>query len=156
MIEMIKKLWLTISLKKKLGSFSILVAMVMALSVLFNIQIMNFSLGSFHVILDDNSKCYDFQEAIENEINAFEHFIKEQSEENRDAYILACVRTERCISALPYDYSQIGPERYARTWNIKNSYESYSGTRDEFIKLTPFETNYIPKLYNLTFADKTD
>lgn len=149
MIEMIKKLWLTISLKKKLGSFSILVAMVMALSVLFNIQIMNFSLGSFHVILDDNSKCYDFQEAIENEINAFEHFIKEQSEENRDAYILACVRTERCISALPYDYSQIGPERYARTWNIKNSYESYSGTRDEFIKLTPFETNYIPKLYKI-------
>lgn len=149
MIEMIKKLWLTISLKKKLGSFSILVAMVMALSVLFNIQIMNFSLESFHAILDDNSKCYDFQEAIENEIHAFERFVKEQSEENRDSYILACVRTERCISALPYDYSQIGPERYARTWNIKNSYESYSGARDELIKLTPFETNYIPKLYQI-------
>lgn len=149
MIEMIKRLWLTISLKKKLGSLSVLVGMVMGVSVLFNIQIMNFSLGSFHVILDDNSKCYDFQEAMEKEIAAFERFVKEQNEENKDAYILACVRTERCIAALPYDYSQIGPERYARTWNIKNGYESYCGYRDAFVKLTPFETNYIPRLYQI-------
>ncbi len=149
MLEMIKKTWLTISLKKKLGAFSVLVAAVMALSVLFNIRVMKFSLGSFQMILDDNSRCYDFQEAMENEIVAFERFVKERSKENWDNYTLACASTERCISALPYSYDQIGTERYARTWNIKNGYGSYSSIRDEFVRLTPFETNFIPKLYKI-------
>ena len=61
-----------ISLKRKIGSFAVMVILVMGLSVAFNIRIMDFSLGSFNVILDDNSRCHDFQEAMELEIKAFE------------------------------------------------------------------------------------
>lgn len=42
MFRYIKNLWLTISLKKKLGTFSIIVILVMGLSIAFNILIMNF------------------------------------------------------------------------------------------------------------------
>ena len=64
MITYIKKQWLKFSLSWKLGVFSILIVFVMGISVLFNIQVVSFSLGSFYVVLDDNSKCYAFQEEI--------------------------------------------------------------------------------------------
>ena len=69
MFRYIKNLWLTISLKKKLGTFSIIVILVMGLSIAFNILIMNFSLDSFNVILNDNSLCYDLQEALEQAVS---------------------------------------------------------------------------------------
>ena len=118
MFQNIKEIWLTISLKRKIGSFAVMVILVMGLSVAFNIRIMDFSLGSFNVILDDNSRCHDFQEAMELEIKAFEVYVRDRTQENRDEYVLACVRSERCLRSLPFDYERIGEERYARTWNV--------------------------------------
>ena len=60
-----------------------------------------------------------------------------------EEYILSCVRTERCIRALPFQYSSIGEERYARTWNIKNSYEAYSVFREQILKMNEEESGYI-------------
>lgn len=145
----IKNLWLTISLKKKLGSFAIIVILVMGLSVAFNIQVMNFSLDSFDIILNDNSKCHDFQEALELEIKSFEIYIREHTSENREQYVLACVRTERCILSLPFDYDRIGEERYARTWNVRNGYEGYCKSRDEIIEMDILDKEFIPSLYRV-------
>ena len=50
MFQNIKEIWLTISLKRKIGSFAVMVILVMGLSVAFNIRIMDFSLGSFNII----------------------------------------------------------------------------------------------------------
>lgn len=125
MFRYIKNLWLTISLKKKLGTFSIIVILVMGLSIAFNILIMNFSLDSFNVILNDNSLCYDLQEALEQEASAFEEYIRDRSWERAKEYRLACFKTEESIKALPFQYTDINQERYARTWNIKNGYEGY-------------------------------
>ena len=76
MFQYIKNIWLSVSLKKKLGSYTVMVILVMGLSVAFNIYVMNFALGSFNVILDDNSRCHDFQEAMELEIKAFETYVR--------------------------------------------------------------------------------
>ncbi len=149
MITYMKQQWLKLSLKKKFSSFSILIILITGISIGFIIQLVNFSMGGFFVILDDNSKCYEFQEALELEVKAFEGFIKEQSEEKLEEYQLACARTERCILELPYDYQQIGSERYARTWNIKNSYESYKESRDAMTKASAFDTYFIPGLYQV-------
>ena len=65
MFSYIKNQWLSISLKKKLGAFSVVVILVMGLSIAFNMLVMNFSLESFNVILNDNSLCYDVQESME-------------------------------------------------------------------------------------------
>ncbi len=58
--------------------------------------------------------------------------MRDKREENKAAYRLSCARAQRCLDALPFDYGQIGSERYARTWNVKNGYESYQVRRDEF------------------------
>lgn len=145
----VKNKWLSISLKKKLGFFAAAVILVMGLSAAFNIRVMNFALGGFNVILDDNSRCHDFQEAMTLEVKAFETYVREKNEENRGAYVLACVRTERCIRSLPFDYNRIGKERYARTWNVKNSYESYSIAREAVLGMSPADADYVTRLYKV-------
>ena len=58
MFSYIKNQWLSISLKKKLGAFSVVVILVMGLSIAFNMLVMNFSLESFNVILNEFSLCF--------------------------------------------------------------------------------------------------
>lgn len=149
MFKYLKNLWLRISLKKKLGSFAVMVILVMGLSVAFNIRVMKFSLDSFNVILNDNSRCHDFQEAMELEIKAFETYAKERTMDNREEYVLACVRSERCLKSLPFDYGRIGEERYARTWNVRNGYEGYNLFREEVLRMDTTEKNFIPSLYRV-------
>lgn len=149
MFKYIKNIWLRISLKKKLGSFAVMVILVMGLSVAFNIRVMKFSLDSFNIILNDNSRCHDFQEAIELEIKAFEIYVKERTVDNREQYVLACVRSERCLHSLPFDYGRIGKERYARTWNVRNGYEGYSSFREAVLSMDALDQDFIPSLYRV-------
>lgn len=97
----LRKLWMTISIKRKIGIFAAMVILIMALSASFNVWITNVSLGSFGGILNDNSRCNDFQEALDQEIRAFEHYVRNADQESRDTYRVACVRTERCLWSLP-------------------------------------------------------
>lgn len=145
----LKSLWLSISLKRKLGIFSIIVILVMGMSIAFNMLVMNFSLDSFNVILNDNSLSYDLQEAMEEEARIFEEYVRERSFQKAEEYRNACYRTERCLKVLPFDYTAIGPERYARTWNIKNGYEGYSSFRDEVLKMDPLDDAFVEKLYRV-------
>ena len=146
---MLRNIWLTISIKKKIGIFAAMVILIMASSAVFNVWVMDFTLDGFDEILSDNSRCNDFQQAMELEIDAFESYVRERTEEHWEEYILSCVRTERCIRALPFQYSSIGEERYARTWNIKNSYEAYSVFREQILKMNEEESGYITSLYRV-------
>ena len=149
MFSYIKNQWLSISLKKKLGAFSVVVILVMGLSIAFNMLVMNFSLESFNVILNDNSLCYDVQESMEQEADAFELYVRERSWENAKQYRLACFKTESSIDALPFDYDVIGPERYARTWNIKNGYEGYQYFRDQVLHMDQSDDGFVMQLYRV-------
>lgn len=145
----IKNLWLRISLKKKLGTFSIIVILVMGLSIAFNVLVMNFSLNSFNIILNDNSQCYDVQEAMGREAAAFGEYIRERTQENEEEFRQACLKTGQTINALPFDYALLSPERYARTWNIKNGYEGYGRFRDELIEMDPQDPEFVQMLYRV-------
>ena len=149
MFSYIKNQWLSISLKKKLGAFSVVVILVMGLSIAFNMLVMNFSLESFNVILNDNSLCYDVQESMEQEADAFELYVRERSWENAKQYRLACFKTESSLEALPFDYDVIGPERYARTWNIKNGYEGYQTFRDQVLHMDQSDEGFVEQLYRV-------
>ncbi len=149
MYQSIRNLWLTISLKKKLAVYSGMVILMLLLSAVFNLQLMNFALGHFRVILNDNSRCQDFQKAMELEVQAFERVVRERNEEAEQDYKIACARSERCIRGLPFDYQTIGEERYARTWNVRNAYENYSRTRDGFIGTLSQETYNVADLYRI-------
>lgn len=149
MYQYIRNLWLSITMKQKLGFYTAMVILIMALSVVFNVHVMDFALGGFNEILDDNSRCHDFQEAMELEVKAFERYVRERTVENREEYVLACVRSERCIRSLPFDYDRIGEERYARTWNVKNGYENYSASREDILNMDTRSEGFISRLYKV-------
>ena len=149
MYQRIRRLWLSISLKQKFGLYTAIVILIMAVSAVFSIQVMDFSLGSFNEILDSNARCNDFQEALDQEVEAFESYVRERTRELREEYVLACVRTERCLRSLPFDYEKIGEERYARTWNVKNGYENYSKSRDQLLTRSASDMEFIRDLYQV-------
>lgn len=146
---MLRNIWLTISIKKKIGIFAAMVILIMALSATFSICIMNFSLGGFNTILNDNSRCHDFQEALDLEIESFADYIRDATPDTKDQYVLSCVRTERCLRSLPFDYARIGTERYARTWSILNGYETYQAYRDELAETQVRESDFVERLYRV-------
>ena len=146
---MLRNIWLTIPIKKKIGIFAAMVILIMALSATFSICIMNFSLGGFNTILNDNSRCHDFQEALDLEIESFADYIRDATPDTRDQYVLSCVRTERCLRSLPFDYARIGTERYARTWSILNGYETYQAYRDELAETQVRESDFVERLYRV-------
>lgn len=146
---MLRNIWLTISIKKKIGIFAAMVILIMALSATFSICIMNFSLGGFNTILNDNSRCHDFQEALDLEIESFADYIRDATPDTRDQYVLSCVCTERCLRSLPFDYARIGTERYARTWSILNGYETYQAYRDELAETQVRESDFVERLYRV-------
>lgn len=147
--QKLRELWLSTTLKHKLGLYTAMVILIMASSAVFNVWVMDFTLDGFDEILSDNSCCNDFQQAMELEVDAFEAYVRERSDERWEEYVLSCVRTERCVRALPFQYSSIGEERYARTWNIKNSYETYSRFREQILKMNEEESGYITSLYRV-------
>ena len=144
-----RELWMEISLKKKLGLFAVMIVLVVGLSVVFDLVAINYVVGNFQQILDDNSRCHDLQEAMELETGAFAAYVRDRSQENEAEYRRSCVKSEQCLKALPFDYRQIGSERYARTWNIKNGYDSYRESRDQFLEMDAGEEGYIASLYDV-------
>ncbi|MDD3253962.1 MAG: sensor histidine kinase [Lachnospiraceae bacterium] len=149
MYQSVRNLWLSITLKQKLALYTVMVILIMVFSGAFNIHVMNYALGGFNEILNDNSRCHDFEEAIALEARAFENYVRDRSVENHEDYVLACVRSERCLRSLPFDYARIGEERYARTWNVKNGYEQYSSIKEELLGKPSRSQEYVSGLYRV-------
>ncbi|MDO5418059.1 MAG: sensor histidine kinase [Lachnospiraceae bacterium] len=144
-----KNIWISLSLKQKLKAFTIIVISVMCVSVLLNFQLMKVFSDSFEEILDDNSRCYDFQEALNQESKTFNAYVRRRTEESRAEYERARDRAAECVLALPFDYERIGRERFARTWNVVNGYENYSSARDQILQSKEVNKEYVTKLYQV-------
>ena len=141
--------WMSFTLKKKFGVFAGAVVFTIALAVCINILVVNFALYGFGTILDDNAKCYAFQEAIEKETKAFETFVRSRTEENRENYERACKKTAAKLKELPFVYEETGASRYAKTWSIHNSYEVYERAREQVTAMTGHEKDYVTALYEV-------
>lgn len=144
-----KQLWLGISLKKKMSVYVCLVIFVICLSTAFSFFLTDFALNTFNTILDDNAVCYAFQEAMEFESDAFEAYARDRTDEKRLVYEDACDQTEESLDRLPFDYSVIGAERYAKVWSIRNAYENYCLSRDRVLDIKPGGSGYITSLYEV-------
>lgn len=125
------------------------VVLNISLVVLVNVFVVNFSLYGFGQILDENARSHAFQEAMEKEAEAFEIYMRKKSGENKAGYLAACAATQRCLKALPFDYMEIGATRYARTWSIRNAYESYSQIREQVVELEEQDAGYVTSLYRV-------
>ena len=132
MFSYIKNQWLSISLKKKLGAFSVVVILVMGLSIAFNMLVMNFSLESFNVILNDNSLCYDVQESMEQEADAFELYVRERSGRMQSNTGWPVLRRRAVWRPCPLTMMSLGLSGMPGRGILRTGYEGYpgfSGTR---------------------------
>ena len=62
---------------------------------------------------------------------------------------MSCARTRTALKSLPFDYEEIGAERYGATWSILNMYENYAKTRDAFLELEEDAPDYLDRLYTV-------
>ncbi len=130
----IRKYWLSMAIGAKIQVFILLLILVVLIAAGFNMYTLRFSTGDVNQILKDIARCENAQEAMSEEEAAFGIFVRDPSKESLDDLNHAAVRSLSNISLLPNDYSQIGAERFAWTWRIKNMYRNYSEQREAICK----------------------
>lgn len=139
--------WYELSIKKKLYVQMISVTLFMAGAILLNINVSYAFISDVRELLEDNLSGYKLMESLDTETEAFQNMAHDWTVENQESLLAASMETINSIDALSFDYRKIGEERYAITWNIRNSYEEYQKQRDKTIVLKENGMEYISDLY---------
>ena len=125
-----KEYWLALSIGSKMRLFVLFLLFGIVMTAGFNIYSIRFSTGEVNRILREISQCESVQDAMTAEETAFRAYVHTPSEENLSRLEQSIVHTKSSIALLPSDYREIGAERFARTWRIRNAYKSYAVLRD--------------------------
>lgn len=143
------QLWQALTIKKKILTLAGAVFVVCLLSVIFNIWVVKFSLVDFNRILEQNTNSINLVQALEQESNYFKDYVQRQDGVTEEVLAEAMEHTKEAVYAMPFDYSDIGAERYARTWSMRSSYEVYVAKRTEFLQQGKKNEHYISDLYRI-------
>jgi len=141
--------WRKTSIKNK---WVILVSLSFAIMVLSQCVISYFGisgLNEFRGVMENNSVYNELLEAIKEEQETFIAYSRNRIDENRTAYEDAVENCRKCIESLPFDYNELGEERYARTWNVISGYKGYAKYRDRVIRLSETDEAYIDSMYDV-------
>lgn len=145
----IRDRWLRLSLKQKMRLIAGFAVTVVILSITGNVVVSGFGMQGFEQILQNNSKSLELWKAAGEEARTFKAYVDGRTGEQRADYEAARERTRQAVLALPFDYESIGPNRYAKTWSIRNLYDTYADRRDRFLTWTEKDEGYIRELYAL-------
>ena len=83
------------------------------------------------------------------ESSSFQYYAGDRTPENREKYEMSCARTRSALKSLPFDYEEIGADRYGVTWSILNMYENYAAARDAFLEMEEGAPDYLDRLYTI-------
>ena len=144
-----RETWSRLSIRKKLHIPVILFLLVVLVTAAFDLLVLRLYSGDIGGSLSDTACCETAQEAMSRETGAFRVYMQERTEVSRSDYISACGQTASAIAALPDSFDKIGQERFARTWNIRSSYENYVRLRDETAAMDTEEDGYLTRLYEV-------
>ena len=135
------------SLRAKATGWLAAILLVTLISIGIATAVGQWTVKAFDTLLEDNAACYAVQDAIKEETRAFEHYVREPSQESSQTFADACAAAEESLAALPFDYAKIGEDRYARTWSLRQGYAGYQKARDAFLQLAPSAEDYVERLY---------
>ena len=139
----------TLSLRAKVTGWLTGILLVVLLSLGIAAAMGQYTSQVFDVLLSDNALCYRVQDAIKAETRAFARYVREGSQDSLADYQAACSETEASLSALPFDYAQLGADRYARTWNLLQGYQGYRAQRDAFLAREAGSADYVDQMYEI-------
>ena len=145
----LKESWSHVSIRRKVMAWVIAILLLVGISVGVSIIALEVMIHDYESLSIDNYKCYEVQKAIDAERTVFQDLIREPGERNQTRFTKACVKTQQCIAALPTKYSDIGEDRYARTWNLRNGYYGYVEYRDKLLTMNTEDENYTTELYRV-------
>ena len=135
------------SLRAKATGWLAAILLVTLISIGIATAVGQWTVKAFDTLLEDNAACYAVQDAIKEETRAFEHYVREPSQESSQTFADACAAAEESLAALPFDYAKIGEDRYARTWSLQQGYAGYQKARDAFLQLAPSAEDYVERMY---------
>ena len=139
----------TLSLRAKVTMWLAGILLVVLLSLGIAAAMGQYTSSAFDTLLADNAACYRVQDAIKGETRAFARYVREGSQDSLADYQNACAETEESLAALPFDYAQLGEDRYARTWNLLQGYQGYKEQREAFAALTAGDADYVEQTYQI-------
>ena len=145
----VKSRWNRLSIRRKamtwLGAIILVVVSLMGMTATVRAR----ATAELTRLQENDTLCYAAQEALETERQAFETLFRVESQTNRQAYADACRACAQAIAALPFDYEEIGEDRYARTWSLKSGYEGYCAYRDALMDMDPEDPEHSAKFYQV-------
>lgn len=142
-------IWMSCSLERKVRWITISTAAVVILSITAVMLIAGYGMKGFGDLLMGNSRSLAFWSAMDAESSSFQYYAGDRSPENREKYEMSCVRTRSALKSLPFDYEEIGADRYGVTWSILNMYENYAAARDAFLEMEEGAPDYLDRLYTI-------
>lgn len=141
------KIFLNWSISKKVAIFMIAVVFALVIDVGFDFFVVEYTSSGFGEIIKEISLCYELQDSLEVEKQLFTSFIRNGN--NIDELREITQRTDTIVDKLPLELKHMHKDRYARTWNIKNSYPIYVQNRQEVLDNKYATKDFIDKVYNI-------
>ena len=142
-------IWMSCSLERKVRWITISTAAVVILSITAVMLVAGYGMKGFGDLLMGNSRSLAFWSAMDAESSSFQYYAGDRTPENREKYELSCARTRSALKSLPFDYEEIGGDRYGVTWSILNMYENYAAARDAFLEMEEGAPDYLDRLYTI-------
>ena len=139
-------IWSAAPLRWKVGGLFAAMMIVTALILGSMVLIGQTTFHAFERSQQRHMVYYAMQEALETEYNAFDACLREDSAANRQTYELARDAAFKAMEALPFEYEDLGEDRFARTWNLRQGYEGYCRFRDDLMATDPSDPSYGEKL----------
>lgn len=124
-------------------------AAVVILSITAVMLVAGYGMKGFGDLLMGNSRSLAFWSAMDAESSSFQYYAGDRTPENREKYEMSCARTRSALKSLPFDYEEIGADRYGVTWSILNMYENYAAARDAFLEMEEGAPDYLDRLYTI-------
>ncbi len=141
--------WQSLAIKQKLTVFTGTVLLIIVMACVLDAWVVKFSLVDFYRILEENSRNSELVQRLEEEIAAFEAYVKNQDEEKKAQLDEIMDATLETVESLPLDYSTMGKRLFANTWSVQNSYDVYRQKRDQVLKMQEENPEYISTLYQV-------
>ena len=142
-------IWMSCSLERKVRWITIYTAAVVILSITAVMLVAGYGMKGFGDLLMGNSRSLAFWSAMDAESSSFQYYAGDRTPENREKYEMSCARTRSALKSLPFDYEEIGADRYGVTWSILNMYENYAAARDAFLEMEEGAPDYLDRLYTI-------
>ena len=144
-----KDFWLGIKIKDKIKVYISLIFVSILLFMTLDVTISKEYLYDFSKILNDDSITIHLVNCLENEKTAFRNYARTKNSNNLLSLTEAMSDTKECLDKIPFDYNQIGEERYALTWSIMNAYSVYENNISRLMETDVYDSEYIRTQYKI-------